>query len=145
MRILTGLTIAALLATAAPAFAQATTETPAAPAAEAPATAAPAETPKAPAPAPEGVSEEADKLLWCGHALSFASAFAKEAGDEDGAKTMLDNGGKLIDKGAALLTDMAPEKLDATKTTYAEQIKVELAGTGEGAKFTYEDCMTLVQ
>lgn len=152
MRILTGLTIAALLATAAPAFAQATTETPAAPAAEAPAApaaeapaAAPAAAPKAPTPAPEGVSDEADKLLWCGNALSFASGFAKEAGDEDGAKAMLDNGSKLIDKGAALLTDLTPEKVEAAKAAYVEQIKTELAGTGENAKFTYEDCMTLVQ
>jgi len=142
MRILTGLSIAALLATAAPAFAQAATETPAAPAPEAPAAAAPA----VPAtPVPEGVTPEADKLLWCGHALNFASGFAKEAGDEDGAKTMLENGGKLIEQGSTLLKDLAPEKLEAAKSVYVEQIKLELAGTGENAKFTYDECMTLVQ
>jgi len=140
MRILTGLTLAALLATAVPAFAQAATETPAAPAAEAPAAA-----PKAPAPAPEGGSDEADKFLWCGHALNFASNFAKEGGDEDAAKAMLENGGKLIEKGAAMLPDLAPEKLEAAKAAYVEQIKVELEGSGENAKFTYDECMTLVQ
>lgn len=158
MRILTGLAMAALLASAVPAFAQAATETPApateapaAPAAPAPAQdAAPA--PEAPAAAPfvraavpEGVSEEADKLLWCGHAMSLASTFAKTSGDEEGSKMLLENGGKLIEKGSALLTDLAPEKLDAAKAAYVEQVKVELAGTGENAKFAYQDCMALVQ
>ena len=148
MRILTGLTIAALLATAAPAFAQATTETPAAPAAEAPAAqapadAAPAAAPKAPTPAPEGVSDEADKLLWCGNALSFASGFAKEAGDEESATAMLDNGGKLIDKGVALLTDVAPDRIDAIKAAAYEEMSrafdVAKAASFPPAEFAYTD------
>jgi len=136
MRILTGLPLLALLALAQPAMAQeAASPTPEAPAAAAPVT---------PAPTPDGVTPEADKILWCGYALSFASNLAKAQGDEEGAKTLLDNGGKLIEKGSELLKDLAPEKLEAAKGVYVEQIKIELAGTGENAKFTYDDCMTLV-
>lgn len=142
MKILKGLPLIAAMATLALAAAPALAQDAAAPAAEAPAAAAPA---VAPTPTPEGVTPEADKLLWCGHALSQASNFAKEQGDEEAAKTLLDNGGKLIEKGSTLLADLGAEKLDAAKAVYAEQVKTELAGTGENAKFSYEDCMTLVQ
>ncbi|HEY4199444.1 MAG TPA: hypothetical protein VGM83_02695 [Devosiaceae bacterium] len=132
----------ALCLLAAPALAQAPAA-PTTPAAPAPAV-EPA--PKAPkAPNPEGVSDEADKALWCGHAFTFVSAQAKAAGDEASATAMSKNGADLIDKGSKLLTDFTPEKLTALKADYSTRIQTELAGDGSNARFSYNDCVALTQ
>ena len=154
MRLLTGLSLLAMLAVTAPTFAQ-ETPAPAAPAAEAPAApAAPApEAPAAPAapvaktPAPEGVSEALDKTLWCGHAFTEVSAQAKAGGDENTANQMAPLGIKLIDEGSAALTSSGIDeaRLAEIKVAYAQQINKELQGNGADAKFSFGDCIALVQ
>ena len=157
MRLLTGLSMLALLAMAAPSFAQETPAPAAPPAAEAPAAPAAAEpappaaaapaAPVAKTPAPEGVSDEIDKTLWCGHAFTEVSAQAKAGGDENTANQMGPLGAQLIDKGSADLKTGGIEETRITeiKTAYVEQVTKELQGTGENAKFTFQDCVALVQ
>jgi hypothetical protein len=150
MRLLTSLSMLALIAMAAPTMAQ---DTPA-PATQAPATEAPVAPPAppaaAPAPktaAPEGVSDEIDKMLWCGHAFSEVSAQAKAGGDQNTANQMGPLGVQLIDRGSAELTKGGTDanRLAEIKVAYAKQINNELQGAGANAKFTFQDCISLVQ
>lgn len=140
MRFSASLPALALLAMALPAVAQ---------------QAAPAQTPATPelntapsvTPAPEGVSDEIDRQLWCGHAFSFVAKQAEAAGDAGAATQMTELGTVLIDRGSKGLTDtgFTPERLEATKAAYVTQIGTELSGDGSAAKFSYQDCATLAQ
>jgi hypothetical protein len=151
MRLLTSLSMLAFVAMAAPTMAQ---DTPA-PATQAPpATEAPASpsTPAAAAPAkktaaPEGVSDEIDKMLWCGHAFSEVSAQAKAGGDQNTADQMGPLGAQLIEQGSTALTEggIDANRLAEIKVAYAQQINTELQGTGANAKFNFQECIALVQ
>lgn len=149
MRLLTGLSMLALIAMAAPTMAQDTPAPATPPATEAPASPStpPAAAPAPKTAAPEGVSDEIDKMLWCGHAFSEVSAQAKASGDENTASQMGPLGAQLIDQGSSALTEggIDATRLAEIKVAYAQQINSELQGAGANAKFTFQDCVALVQ
>jgi hypothetical protein len=152
MRLIASLPIAVFIALSSSVMAQDTTPAPApaptppaaaAPSAPAPATHAPA--PKA--PAPTGVSDEADKLLWCGQAFTEAGGQVKAGGDSTNGTAMIGYGAQLLDKGAAALTTagFAADKVATTKTDYAAQVSKEFTGGAAATRFTFEECKALVQ
>jgi len=157
MRILSALPALAFLALATPAWAQDApapdaqtgTEAPSteAPAGEAPAGSEEAAPARSTTPAPEGVSEDVDKVLWCGHAFSEVSEQAKAAGDDATATQMGTAGTALIERGSTSLTEagITPERLAEIKTAYGAQIDTELQGSGASAKFSFQDCVALAQ
>src|SRR3712207_5192290 len=74
--------------------------------------------------APEGVSSEVDRQLWCGHAFSFVAGQAKAQGDEGAAAQMTEISNTLIERGTKSLTEagFTPERLEETKAAYVTQI-----------------------
>ena len=93
---------------------------------------------------PAGVSDVADKLLWCGHALIEASPQAAASGDTAGAAAMVRDGNTLIGKGTGLLTGAGfdPCRMTATNAGYAVRlVKIELAGAGSHARYGYDECL----
>lgn len=145
MRLLPSLAAVALLTMTIPAMAAGDTPaagaTDAAPTMESTAPAAPR------AANPEGVTDEADQNLWCGHAFSNVSEQIKAGGDTAGATEMLNRGNVLIERGAALLTAAGFDeaRVASTKTGYVDQVGTELAGDGSTARYTYEECVGLPQ
>lgn len=97
------------------------------------------------AAAPEGVSPEADKLLWCGQAFTYVSAQATAMGDSEMATQLTNLGADLTAQGSALQTQtgFTQEQLDSAIAAYQAQIAVELQGDGSGAKYTYDECVAL--
>lgn len=140
MRLLGSLAVLSVLALGAPAIAQDANQP--APAAG---TEAPAAAPAVRTPNPAGISDVADRTLWCGHAFVEASSQVKESGDVQGADAMVRDGNDLIAKGAAMLAEAGFDagRIDAAKADYAAQAKAQLVGDGAGARYAYDECLVL--
>jgi hypothetical protein len=137
MRLSRLLPLAALLALASPALAE-----DAAPAAGED-QAAPAVTR---APNPAGVSDTADKTLWCGNAFVQSADDVRASGDAQTADAMLKDGNALVAQGTDMLAKSGfdTNKIDATKAAYDTQVKGELAGDPANARYSYEECLVLI-
>jgi hypothetical protein len=145
MHLISTVSLLAVLALAVPAFAD--EAAPAAPSGQ-PAASTPAPAPEAPktrTPNPAGVSDAADKTLWCGQAFVQSSVEVKASGDQAGADAMLKDGNDLVAKGTTMLGQAGfdANKITATKAAYDSEVKTELAGDPDNARYSYEDCLVL--
>ena len=95
------------------------------------------------APNPEGVSDEADRLLWCGEAFSTVSEQVRTGGDTAAADEFQGRGEALTAQGQGLLTDVDEAGMATLQTGYDSQVAGELAGDGSNARYSYDECMTL--
>lgn len=89
---------------------------------------------------------ETDKTLWCGHAFTIVSGEIKSE-DEEMSAMLGEHGAALIEAAHKKMGDtgISAEEIQATSKTYASSVAAEIEGKAEDAKFSYDDCLTLVE
>lgn len=89
---------------------------------------------------------DVDKALWCGHAFTIVSGEIKSDDAEMSAK-LAEQGAALIASARASMGEAgtAEDAIEATSQSYAQTVAAEIEGKAENAKYSYDDCLTLVE
>jgi hypothetical protein len=96
------------------------------------------------------VSDDVSKQLWCGSAMvaAFSNPPSEGVTQEqlDQAKIYVDGGNQLIELASQAHLDagFTQEALDKLKAEIVEEVTVVVTGTGEGAKYSFEECEAIL-
>ncbi|RYE09160.1 MAG: hypothetical protein EOP22_10470 [Hyphomicrobiales bacterium] len=95
------------------------------------------------------VSDDVTKQLWCGTALSVAFGSPPEGVTEEQlaqAQSFIDGGAVLTDNAtqAHLDAGFTQEAVDKVKADLLAEVTPVVTGNGEGARYSFEDCIALL-